>query len=109
LADLTDGSVLSGSVVRWGAEIEDAFDLIVLLSVPTEVRLDRLRARELAELGHVDEEFIAYAAAYDTAGHDLRSAALHEAWLAVRSCPVLRLDGTQPVEVSVRRVLDEVP
>jgi len=104
LADLVDGTVLSGSVVRWDAGIEDEFDLIVHLSAPTDVRLERLRRRELAESGRIDEDFLACAAAFDTAGLDMRSAALHEAWFAARWCPILRLDGTRPVRENVGRI-----
>lgn len=104
-ADLTPGSVMAGSVVGWGLDIEDAFDLIVLLSLPAEVRLERLRQRELAELGRLDEDFMAWAARYDDGGLDVRSRALHEQWLGERTCPVLRLDGTEPVEANLRRVL----
>jgi len=96
--------VLSGSVVNWGPAIEDAFDLIVHLTAPTAVRLERLRARELAEVGHVDQAFLDFAAAYDDAGLAMRSAALHECWFAARWCPVLRLDGTRPVEENVERI-----
>jgi hypothetical protein len=56
-------------------------------------------------MGHLDEAFLEYAAAYDTAGLDMRSRATHDAWLAERSWPVLRLDGTQPVGDNVSRVL----
>jgi len=95
---------VSGSVVRWDDAIQDAFDLIGFVSAPTEVRLERLLRRELAEHGLIDEAFLEYAAAYDTAGLDMRSLATHEAWLAERSCPVLRLDGTQPVGDNLSRV-----
>ena len=109
LADVTPGSIVSGSVVRWGPEIEDAFDLIVLLSAPTEVRIERLRGREDEHPGRILDDFLVYAAGYDDGGLDMRSRATHEKWLAQRTCPVLRLDGTAPVEANVRRVLDSLP
>lgn len=93
--------VLAGSPVGWGADLEDAFDLIVFLTTPTEVRLARLRQRE----PHA-EEFYAWAAEYDDGGLDVRSRARHEQWLAERTCPILRLDGTESVEENLRRVLD---
>jgi hypothetical protein len=39
------------------------------------------------------EEFIEWAAAYDTGGLDMRSAKLHQEWLKLCSCPILKLDG----------------
>lgn len=38
------GVVLSGSIVGYGAEVEDAFDLIVFLYLPADIRVERLRA-----------------------------------------------------------------
>lgn len=35
--------VLSGSIVGWGPEVEDAFDLIVILQLGTAIRVKRLR------------------------------------------------------------------
>lgn len=107
-AELDDPTVLSGSIVGWGPTLEDAWGLIVYLWVPPDVRLARLRRRERAVRGTVDEQFLAWAARYDTGGLDVRSRALHERWLAERSCPVLRIEGTPPVDESLRRVLDAV-
>jgi uridine kinase len=104
LADINAPFVLSGSVVGWGRPIEDAFDLIVLLEAPTDIRLERLRLREMAEAGQVDDDFIAYAAAYDDGGLDIRSRTRQELWIAAHSCPVLRLDGTEPVADNVALV-----
>lgn len=39
--------VLSGSLCGWGDPLIPEFDLVVFLIVPTEIRLERLRAREL--------------------------------------------------------------
>lgn len=104
VADLQPPFVLTGSVVGWGQAIEDAFDLIVLLTVPTDIRLQRLRLREMVEVGQVDDDFMAYAAAYDDGGLDIRSRTRQQLWIAARTCPVLRLDGVDPVEDNVRRV-----
>ena len=59
------GVVLAGSVVGWADDCADACDLIVYLLMPTAVRLQRLRDRELRERGRVDEAFLAWAANYD--------------------------------------------
>jgi hypothetical protein len=108
LADLTPNAVLSGSVHRWADAIQDTIGLIVLVDAPTEVRLDRLRRRELAELGFVDEAFIEYAASYDDPSFTGRSRAMHERWIVDRAYPVLHLDGTAPVEVNVAAVLQRL-
>jgi uridine kinase len=85
--------VLAGSIMDWDAAIEDGFDLIVFLHMPTEVRIARLRTREVARFGRADPAFIEWAAAYDEGTAEGRSLARHQAWLQARSGPVLRLTG----------------
>jgi hypothetical protein len=97
--------VVSGSIYGWGIELEDAFDLVVFLQAPAEVRVARLRERELRLLGRVDEEFIAWATQYDLGAMPGRSLARHLAWLESRTCPVLRLSGTEDVETLRASVL----
>src|SRR5262245_27358892 len=50
--------VLAGSVMNWGAELEDSFSLIVFLTLDAQVRVARLREREIARFGRVDPEFL---------------------------------------------------
>ena len=68
--------VLSGSFDGWGSSIIPFFDLVVFLSTPTAVRLQRLRIREAKRFGpeavapggwrHQEtEEFIEWASHYD--------------------------------------------
>jgi hypothetical protein len=76
--------------------------------VPTEIRLERLRARELRRYGHeaiasggrlhqAHVAFLDWAARYDDGDPVERSRAMHDAWLATLTCRVLRLDGDRPV------------
>ncbi|MBQ0943585.1 hypothetical protein KAK07_09575 [Ideonella sp. 4Y16] len=97
--DLLSGGdvVLSGSIVGWGAELEDAFDLIVFLYLPAALRVQRLRQREIEHLGQADEAFLRWAAQYDEGPPEGRSLARHQAWLAQRACPVLRLQADESV------------
>lgn len=100
--------VLSGSLCGWGDPLIARFQLIVFLAVPTEVRRQRLRARELARYGreaiapggrlhatHV--AFIEWAARYDHSDATERSRTLHDGWLAAMPVPVVRLEGDRPV------------
>ena len=43
--------VLSGSLEGWGDVFIPVFDLVVLLTTPREIRLQRLRAREATHFG----------------------------------------------------------
>ena len=99
LALLTDALrdepwVLSGAVDSWSDELEKSFDAIVFLFVPHDVRMERLRVRELEQLGSIDRDFMEWAAKYDTPGTDVRSLESQTAWLAARTCPILRIEGT---------------
>lgn len=99
--------VESGSLPRWSEEITAMFDAVVFLWIPAEVRLERLRAREQRKLGHVDEEFMEWAASYDRPGNrETRSRLLHDEWLDRLHCPVLRIEGDTTNEARCRRVLD---
>ena len=112
--------VLSGSLCGWGDPVIGLFDLAVLLLVPTEVRLARLRAREIERYGaeaialggplrsaHV--EFLDWAGRYDAGGPEMRSRAMHEAWVAALPCPTLRLEGDRAVAAQLARVEAAIP
>lgn len=116
-----DAWVLSGSVVGWPwPDPHRDLGLAVFLSLPSGLRMARLRAREIERYGadavapggrmhagHV--EFLAWAERYDSAGTEQRSRVTHEAWLARCACPVLRIDGDTTVADRVARVLAAVP
>ncbi|MNI50270.1 hypothetical protein D3C73_1049210 [compost metagenome] len=99
----------------WGDGLRSYFDLVVFLWIPEELRLKRLRAREYERYGsaglpggskHKDvEAFLEWASLYDSAGPEVRSRCLHEAWMQELQCPVLRLEGDLSVEERVMAVL----
>jgi adenylate kinase family enzyme len=111
--------VLSGSMVGWGEALIPRLTLVVFLTLEPEARMARIRAREAARYGsriapggdmaENSAAFLAWAAAYDTAGPEQRSRILHEAWLRDLPCPVLRLDSNAPVEHLVHAVLARQP
>jgi adenylate kinase family enzyme len=108
LSDLrkVSSAVVAGCVRNWGGELEDSFSLIVFLILDAEIRVARLREREMSELGRIDEVFLEWAAQYETGRMSGRSRALHEKWLSERSCPVLRLEGDLSVAERVARVTE---
>lgn len=103
------GVVLSGSISGWGPEIEDAFDLVVFLYLPAAVRIERLRRREIERYGAADPAFLAWASQYDEGPSEGRSLAKHNAWLAQRTCPVLRLEQDHSVAERVAQVRQALP
>ena len=100
--------VFSGSALRWGTPIERSYDLIVYLWLDPARRMARLGRREAERYGGriqpggdmatSSAQFLAWAAAYDTAGPEQRSRVSHEQWLADQTAPIVRLDSTAPVD-----------
>jgi len=106
---------LSGSLDGWGDAIIPHFDLVVFLSTPKHLRLQRLRAREARHFGadvvaaggwrhNETEEFIEWTSRYEDGDREGRSLARHQVWLAALPCLVLRLDGSQPLSELVTAV-----
>jgi adenylate kinase family enzyme len=111
--------VLSGSLDGWGDPLVPFFDRVLFVLVPTEVRLQRLRAREARRFGadatapggwrHREcEEFIEWASHYDDGTREGRNLKRHETWLAGLPCPVLRIDGTRATREMVEHVLADI-
>lgn len=106
--------VLSGSLDGWGAPVADLATHVVYVDTPAALRIARLRQREQARFGariacggdmHAHHKaFLDWAATYDTGDQPGRSRPRHEAWLAQRPVPVLRLDGRKPPDALVLAV-----
>jgi len=97
--------VMSGSMGKGRRDfLAPWFCLAVFLTVSTETRMERLRAREFANYGERileggdmaehTKNFLDEASKYDT-GEPQRFAtrAQHEEWIKELACPVLRVDG----------------
>lgn len=108
--------VLSGSLQGWGDPVIPHFDLVVFLYTAKDLRLHRLRAREIARFGedavasggwrHQEtEDFIDWAARYDEGDEVSRTLAKHQAWLESLPCPVIRLDGASLLSELVTQVV----
>jgi adenylate kinase family enzyme len=84
--------VLAGCVMGWGSELEESFDFVVFIYLPTAIRLERLERRETERHGAANPAFLDWAAQYDSGPNEGRSLAKHNAWLAQRKCHVLRIE-----------------
>jgi len=106
--------VITGSLCGWGDIFVPKFQLYILIDTPTDIRIERLKKREYKRFGdrilpggdmHEEHiEFLEWASKYDTGGVDMRSRAMHEAWLENLSCPGKRVDGTLPVDEIIKSV-----
>jgi adenylate kinase family enzyme len=106
--------VLSGSLNGWGNVLIPNFEVVVFLTTPREIRLQRLQTREATRFGadavapggwrHAEtKEFIEWASGYED-GDVSRNQTTHQAWLAGLPCPVLRMDGSRPMPELVAEV-----
>ncbi|MFI5445108.1 AAA family ATPase [Polaromonas sp. UC242_47] len=98
-------SVVAGSLIGWGDDLEDAFDLVVFLYLPTAIRMARLQLREERRFGKADLAFLTWAAQYDAGTAEGRSLERHRHWLKQRKCPVLYLEGELSTEEQLQRIL----
>ena len=112
--------VLTGSLDGWGDPIIPFFDLVIFLRTDRDVRLQRVRAREMRRYGaeaiapggwhhEAAKEFIEWVSHYDDASREGRSLKRHQAWLAALPCPILRLDGARPVAELVEATMPNLP
>lgn len=120
LADMQghDSWVLSGSLVNWGKPLEGMFTLAVFLHLDPALRMERLRERERRRYGSrvhptgdmyaQHQEFLEWAASYDTAAPPIRSLALHEEWIEQLPCSTLKLNSAQPVEELAEAVVKQL-
>ncbi len=90
--------VIAGSIIGWGSVLEQCFDLVVFLSLDTDIRVSRLKMREQQELGFVDDEFIAWAQEYENPSFYSRNRVKHLSWLASRQAKVISIAGDLTVE-----------
>jgi adenylate kinase family enzyme len=102
--DAADAWALSGALCGWGDVFIPRFQAVVHLWLPVEIRLARIRAREMARYGAerlapggdlhaVFEKFCAWAAAYDEDSGNIRSRLRELEWLGDLPCPTLRLES----------------
>ncbi|MBD1391739.1 shikimate kinase [Mucilaginibacter glaciei] len=113
-----ESCIVGGSLVSWGEEWKAMFDLVVFLYLPAEIRLNRLKAREVERYGdtiytdpvrnQLYKDFIAWAAKYDDRNFTGRNIGIHEDWFGSVTCPVLQIRGDKTVDERVEMVLAAV-
>lgn len=94
----------------YGERIRPFIHLVVELNTPKDVRMRRVRSRSFGRFGarmlpggdlyEREEAFFELVQS--------RTEDAVEKWLRTLSCPVLRLDGTKPVEENVRLIIGRI-
>jgi len=110
--------ILSGSVIDWGTLWLDMFNLVVFLYIPHNVRMQRLKNREVERYGNgiftnpeqaaKYQAFIQWASGYDDNSTNGRNLLAHQTWLNKLSCPVLEIKGDTTVEERIDIILKKV-
>ncbi|WP_422048792.1 adenylate kinase [Shimia sp.] len=108
------GWVLSGSCNGWGESLMAQADLLVFTTLATEIRIQRLRARESKRFGNrikeggdmyqIHRDFIEWAKGYDDPAFHGRNIEMHERWIETQDTPICRIDSSDPLDVSAQAV-----
>ncbi len=109
--------VLSGSMGGICKSLSSMFGLAILITVPTAIRIERLRKREsdmfgerILEGGDMYEQnlnFFEIAKQYDTDKPPSVCLERDEQWITEAPYPVLRLDGTKGISENVEWIAEQ--
>lgn len=110
--------VISGSLCGWGDVFIPKFELVAFVDTPVDIRVERLKKREYERFGKRIREggdmhenhinFIKWAKNYDEMEPPERCRKLHEEWFKKLSCPLLRIDGTKPVNELLGQIRERI-
>ncbi len=111
--------ILGGSIIHWGDNLFPDFDLIIFLYLPNEIRIERLKRRELDRYGDIIytdpkrakqfNDFIAWAIDYDyNTGLANRTLDAHNNWLKQTKNPVLKIIGNKTLDEKLNIILNEL-
>ncbi len=111
--------VLSGSLTSWSETFIPYFDCVIFLSLNDELRLKRLRHREVTRYGEdalseggvhykAYSAFMNWAKQYENVTFDGRSRSVHEKWLSKLECQIIRLNSEYEVDELVKRATKEI-
>ena len=109
--------VLSGSLDSWGNPLVPLFELVVFVYVPQDIRIERLKKREVERYGkevlpggsrhESTNEFIEWAAGYDSGLLTGRSLPRHQKWMQELECEVVKITNCC-LEDSIDTVIDVI-
>lgn len=109
--------ILTGSICDWGTTFAPQFQAAIFCYAPTEIRLDRIKKREMERYGTnrltnggdlqlVFEKFLHWAAEYDSNTERNRSHHMELDWLQQHcTCPILHLNTATSPTQSTQTVL----
>ncbi|WP_299216672.1 AAA family ATPase [uncultured Aquimarina sp.] len=110
--------IISGSLVSWGKEWETLFDLAVFIRLDHKERMIRLEKRETERYGEKlltdkkiqgnSKAFLEWANQYENPNFDGRSLRIHNDWIKLLDCEILRIDGKMELNDKIEKVLTKI-
>jgi hypothetical protein len=105
-------------MLGWSEAFEPLFTVVVYVTTPTDIRIERLKMREFERFGDQilpcgdmydnHREFIEWAKTYDYGGEEQRSKMAHENWAKTLTCPVIRVDGTWDYHNTAKKITETI-
>jgi thymidylate kinase len=94
----------------YGAEVMSLYNYVVVIEVPREIRLQRVRNRSFRRFG---KRMLPGGDLYETEEAFFRMVEAREEdyvgkWLNVLQCPVIRVDGTRPIGENIKRIMQMI-
>lgn len=94
----------------YGEDIYPFFKYAVLIDVPKDIRMERVKNRSFQKFGdrmlpggdlyEQEEQFFDFV--------DSRDEDTVEKWIQVLSCPVIRIDGTKNIEENLNLIIEQI-
>lgn len=94
----------------YGNEIYSFFHYAVLIDVPKEIRLQRVKNRSFQKFGdrmlpggdlyETEEKFFDFVSS--------RAESVVEDWIKLLKCPIIRIDGTKPIEENIKLIIEKL-
>lgn len=110
--------VLSGSIVSWGKEWLKMFDLAFFVRLENTERMNRLKKRETERYGEKlltdkkiqqnSKAFLEWANQYENPNFNGRTLKVHNEWIELLDCKVMRLNGETELNNNVETILNEI-
>lgn len=102
--------ILSAVNCDFGDDINNRYRCVIYIKVPLETRLNRVKQRSFNKYGsrileggdmyEQEQKFFKFAAS--------RTMDKTENWLQTLTCPVICIDGTEPVEVNAKKIKESI-
>lgn len=94
----------------YGESVYSFFQYAVLIDVPRDIRIERVKNRSFQKFG---DRMIPGGDLYEQEQHffdfvKFRAEDTVEKWVRSLSCPVIRIDGTKPVEENINLIMGQI-